>query len=139
MVSGVWLRYCVIILKSTSALTHLSARLKGIACAPPGWRRATARTPRIQCPRFLISVPCHYVHQQNTKVTPGHAPCSLCVRRSRCRECKLASWVCGLLLGAWGQGTMPPGRTRRNQGLRRYRTQKGSPDAEWFSGRKPIG
>jgi len=78
-------------------------------------------------------------HQQKKKVTPGHAPCSLCVRWSRRIEPKLASWVCGLLLGAWGQGSMPPGRTRRNQGLRRYRKQKGSPEAEWFSGHNPIG
>jgi len=61
--------------------------------------------------------------------TPGCTPCSLCVRRSRRIERKLAFWVCGLLLSACGQGSMPPRRTRRNQGLRRYPTQKGSPDA----------
>ena len=66
-------------------------------------------------------------------------PCSLCVRRSRRIERKLAFWVFGLLLGAGGQGSMPPGRTRRNQELRRYPTHKGSPDAKRFSGRNQIG
>jgi len=78
-------------------------------------------------------------HQQKKKVTPGRTPCSLCVRRSRCMERKLAFWVCGLLLGAGGQVSMPPGPTRRNPGLRRYLTQKGSPDAKRFSGRNHIG
>jgi len=78
-------------------------------------------------------------HQQKTKVTPRCTQCSLCVQRSRRIECKLASWVWSLLLGACGQGSMPPGRTRRNQGLRRYPTQKGSPDAKRFSRRNPIG
>ena len=68
-------------------------------------------------------------HQQKKKHTPGRTLCSLCVRRSRRIERKLAFWVCGLLLGACGQGSMPPRCTRRNQGLRRYPTQKGSPDA----------
>jgi len=79
------------------------------------------------------------VHQQKKKDTPGRTPCSLCVWRSRRIERKLAFWVCGLLFGAWGQGSMPPRRTRRNQGLRRYPTQKGSPDAKRFSGRNPMG
>jgi len=74
-------------------------------------------------------------HQQKKKVTPRHALCSMCVRWSRSIEPQLASWVCRLLLGAWGQGSMAPGRTRRTQGLRRYQTQRGSPDAEWCSGR----
>jgi len=58
-------------------------------------------------------------HLQKKKVTPGRTPCSLCIRWSRRIERKLTFWVCGLLLGAGGQGSMPPGRTRRNQGLRR--------------------
>jgi len=73
------------------------------------------------------------------KVIPGRTLCSLCVRQSRRIEPKLAFWVCGLLLGACGQGAMPPGRTRRNQELRRYPTQKGSPEAKRFSGRNTIG
>jgi len=89
--------------------------------------------------RHVIPALINHMHQQKKKVTPGRTPCSLCVRRSRRIERKLAFWVCGLLLGACGQGSMPPGRTRRNQGLRRYRTQKGSPDAKRFSGRNPIG
>jgi len=90
----------------------------------------------IRPPRALIR---ERVHQQKTKHTHGCNPCSLCVRRSRHIERKLAFWVCGLLLGACGQGSMPPRRTRRNQGLRRYPPQKGSPDAKRFSGRNPIG
>jgi len=78
-------------------------------------------------------------HQQKKKATPGHALSSLCVQRSRRIEGKLGSWVCVLVLSAWGQGPMLPARTRSNQELRRYRTQKGSPDSEWFSGPNPIG
>jgi len=85
-----------------------------------------------------VFLPKRKAHQQKKKVTPGRTPCSLCVRRSRRIERKLASWVCGLLLGAGGQGSMPPGRTRRNHGLRRDPTQKGSPDAKRFSGRKKV-
>ena len=73
------------------------------------------------------------------KVAPGRTPYSLSVWRSRRIERKLAFWVCGLILGAAGQGSMPPGRTRRNQELRRYPMQKGSPDAKRFAGRNPIG
>jgi len=80
----------------------------------------------------------HSMHQQKKKVTRGHTPCSLCVRRSRRIKHKLAFWVFGLLLGAGGQGAMPLGVTRRNQGLKRYPTQKGSPEAKRFSGRNPI-
>jgi len=79
------------------------------------------------------------LHQQKKKVTPGRTLYSLCVRRCRRIEGKLAFWVCGLILEAGGQGSMPPGRTRPNQGLRRHPTQKGSPDAKRFSGRNPIG
>jgi len=80
----------------------------------------------------------HHISKKK-RHTPGRTPCSLCVRRSRRIERKLAVWVCGLLLGACGQGSMPPRRTRRNPGLRRYPMQKGSPDAKRFSGRNPIG
>jgi len=62
------------------------------------------------------------VHQQKKKVRTRRTPCSLCVLRSRLIERKLAFRVGGLLGGACGQESMPPGRTRRNQGLRRYRT-----------------
>jgi len=63
------------------------------------------------------------------EVTHGRIPCSLCVRRSARIERKLTPWVYGLLRDACGQGPMPPGRTRRNQALRRYRRRKGAPDA----------
>jgi len=77
-------------------------------------------------------------NQQKKKVTPRRASCSLWVGQSRCIERKLAFWVCGLLLDACGQRSMPPGRTRRNQGLSRYAKQKGSPDTERFFGRKKV-
>jgi len=51
------------------------------------------------------------IHQQKKKVTRGPTLCSLCVRRSRRTERKLAFWVCRLLLCACGQGSMPPGRS----------------------------
>ena len=78
-------------------------------------------------------------HQQKTKVKRRRTQYSQCIWWSRRIERKLASWVCSLLLGACGQGSMLPGRTRGNQGLRRYQMQKGSQDAELFSGRNPIG
>jgi len=80
-----------------------------------------------------------FPHQQKKKVAPRRTPCSLCVRQLSRIERKLVFWVYGLILGAGRQGSMPPRRTRRNQGLRRYPTQKGSPDGNRFSGRNPIG
>jgi len=68
-------------------------------------------------------------HQQKTKVTPARTLYCLCVRRSRRIERKLGSWVCALLGGACRQGSLPPGRTRQNEGLRRYQIEKWSPDA----------
>jgi len=76
---------------------------------------------------------------KKNRFTLGRIPCSLCVRRSRRIERELTFWVCGLVVGAGGQGSMPPGRTKCNGELRRYVTQKGSPDAKRFSGRNPIG
>jgi len=77
-------------------------------------------------------------HQQKKRGYRRTHPCSLWVRRARRIELKLAFWVCGLLLGACGQGSMLPGRTRGNQGLSRYATLKGSPDAERFSGGRKV-
>jgi len=67
------------------------------------------------------------MHQQKKNVRPGCTQCSLCVQRSRRIERKLGFWVFCLLLGASGQGSMPPGCTRREP-----RTQK-VPDAERVS------
>jgi len=58
------------------------------------------------------------------------APCPSWL--SRRIEGKLVFWVCGLLLGACRQGSMTPGRTGPNQGLRRYPTKKR------FSRRKKV-
>ena len=69
-------------------------------------------------------------------MTPGRTTDSLYVWWSRRIECKLTSWVCGPLPGAGGQGFMPPGHTRGNQGLRRYLIQKGSPDGTLCDSRK---
>jgi len=74
-------------------------------------------------------------HQQKKKVTPGHTPCSLCIRRSRRIKRKLAFWVFSLLLGAGGQGPCrpdAPDATKDSEGTRRRKvlqTQNGSPDA----------
>ena len=60
-VSGVWLRYWAIRLKSIREQTHCNARLKGCCWEPSGFRKADVNTAEIQRPRFRISLPCHCV------------------------------------------------------------------------------
>ena len=42
------------------------------------------------------------------------------------------------VIGAGGQGSMPPRCTRGNQGLRMYQKQQGSPDTARVSGRSKV-